>query len=529
MSNSPSKTSERHPRATLVAVVALVTATLPLVGGQAEASATSNTALTIAVQNVPATLNPAKTDNGGNNVTFAQLAYDSLIYLAPNGSYQPDLALSWGYVGQGNEQFVLQLRHNVRFSDGTTMTAQDVANSIEYAYKSGSTATQFLADFKSATATGQYTVDLRFSAPRPDLPTVFEQNSLSGDIIGPVLLGKPNSLGTATDGTGPYMLDAAKTVTGSSYVYVPNPDYWNTSQERYASVTVNVISDPTAELNAVRTGQDDFMFGGGYPQVGTAISSGLKVYAAPNGWTALFIEDYTGTLVKALGSEEVRQAIGYATDRPVLAKALYSSYAFVTDETESPGTEGYNPAYNNYYAYNPAKAKQLLAEAGYKDGFTMTIVSTPVLNIETETEAIASELSQVGITVKIHEDATFTEAVNDWLSRKYPAFVGTYGTLPMSIMAPTLFPTTAIFNPFHNPQPTILSLINKADTLDGAAAERLYEQAEADSVVGGYYDVMFYSDDIYFARPGVIANLEIGNNYPGSDFAPDAGFWAPSH
>jgi hypothetical protein len=39
---------------------------------------------------------------------------------------------------------------------------------------------------------------------------------------------------------------------------------------------------------------------------------------------------------------------------------------------------------------------------------------------------------------------------------------------------------------------------------------------------------MFYSDDIYFARPGVIANLEIGDNYPGSDFAPDAGFWTPS-
>jgi peptide/nickel transport system substrate-binding protein len=480
------------------------------------------------VQNVPATLNPALADNGGNNVTFASLAYDSLIYWSPSGVYEPDLATSWNYVGSNNEEFDINLRSGVEFSDGTTMTAQAVVNSINYAKASGSTASTYLTSMTGATATGPLSVQLTFSSPRPDLQTVFDQDEMSGDIIGPTGLANPTSLGTSTDGAGPYMLEASQTVTGSTYVYVPNPNYWNSSLSRFSGVTVNVIADPTSELDAVQSGQDEFMYGGSASQASAAKSAGLDVYAAPYGWTALFIEDYTGKLVKALGSEKVRQAINYATNRPALAKAIYGTYALPTDENASPGATGYDPAYADYYKYNVKKAKQLLAAAGYPHGFTMTLVSTPVLEIETETEALASELSQVGITVKIHEDATFTEAITDWLGRKYPGFIGTYGTLPASIQAPELYAPDATFNPFHNPQPALLALINKADTLDGAAANALYQQAQVQVLKEGYYDVLFDSDDLYFAKPGKIANLQIGNQYPGSGFAPDAAFFSPA-
>jgi peptide/nickel transport system substrate-binding protein len=503
-----------------------IAATIPLVTGAAAAS-TSTSALTVAVPNVPPTLNPALNNNGGNDVTFTSLAYDSLIYLAPNGTYEPDLAASWSYVGTNNQEFVIQLRPNVEFSDGSTMTAQDVVNSINYAKSSGSGAAEFLSSLAAATTTGPLTVQLNFSSPRPDLETVFDQNSLSGDIIGPTGLADASSLGTTTDGAGPYMINASKTVTGSSYVFVPNPNYWNSSLVRYSSVTVNVIADPNAELDAVETGQDDFMFNGSSTQVSAAKGDGLKVYDSPFGWTALFIEDYTGKLVKALGSEKVRQAINYATDRSVLTKALYGTYAQANDETELPGNTGYDPSYANYFKYNLKKAKMLMKEAGYAKGFTMTLVSTPAEDIEPETEALASDLSQIGIKVKIHEDATFTEAVTDWLGKKYPGFVGTFGTLPMSIEAPLLWPKTALFNPFQNSLPAINATINQADDLDGAAANKLYQKAEVDALVEGYYDVIFDSDDIYFAKPGTIGNLQIGDSFPGSDFAPDVAFFSP--
>jgi peptide/nickel transport system substrate-binding protein len=408
------------------------------------------------------------------------------------------------------------------------MTAQDVVNSIKYAQASGSTASTYLTSLAAISATGPLSVQLNFSSPRPDLQTVFDQNEMSGDIIGPTGLANPSTLGTSTDGAGPYMLDTTKTVTGSSYVYVANPNYWNSSLSRYAGITMNVIADPTAELDAVQTGQADFMFGGSSTQTSTAKSDGLKTYAAPYGWTALFIPDYTGKVVKALGSEKVRQAINYATDRPVLAKALYGSYAVPNDETELPGSTGYDAKYANYFKYNVKKAKKLLAEAGYPHGFTMTLVSTPVQDIENETEALSSELSKVGIKIKIHEDATFTEAIGDWLSKKYPGFIGTFGTLPMSIEAPELFPKTAIFDIFKDPiAPSILTDINQGDELGGTAANSFYQKAEDTALVEGYYDVMFDSDSIYFAQPNKIANIQIGTAFPGTDFAPDVAFWSP--
>lgn len=494
----------------------------------APSASASASPLTITVQDVPPTLDPGKSANGLADITFASLAYAPLIYLAPNGTYEPELATSWHYVGNANEQFVLNLRKGVRFSDGSRLTAQDVVKSIEYAKGAGSTASTYLTSLTSVTASGPLTVDLRFSSPRPDLPTVFDQNEMAGDIIGPSGLASPSKLGTRTDGAGPYMLDASKTVTGSSYVYVPNPHYWNAAQRRFSQVTVSVIADTNAELNALRTGQADFMEGGTPAQAKTASGAGLKVYKVPTGWTALFIEDYGGKLVKALGSKKVRQAINYATDRPLLARALFGAYASPNDETSSPGFTGYVPGLSNYYSYDVAKAKKLLKEAGYPRGFTMSVVSTPSDDIETEVEALASELSQVGITIKIHEDPTFSEAITDWLSRKYPAFVGTYGTLPMSIEAPQLWFPNATFNPFHNPQPVIVPLINRADKLDGSAANALYQQAERTSLVQGYYDVLFDPDELYFARPGVIANVEIGSAYPGSALGPDPAFWAPA-
>ena len=178
----------RSTASILAAGAVLLAAAIPLASLSAGA-ATSSAVLTIAVPNVPATLNPALSDNGGNNVTFASLAYDSLIYLAPNGTYQPDLATSWKYVGSNNQEFIIQLRSGVEFSDGTTMTAQDVVNSIKYAQTTGSTASTYLTSLAAISATGPLTVQLNFSSPRPDLTTVFDQNEMAG-MLTPELMAK---------------------------------------------------------------------------------------------------------------------------------------------------------------------------------------------------------------------------------------------------------------------------------------------------------------------------------------------------
>jgi peptide/nickel transport system substrate-binding protein len=474
-------------------------------------------------------LNPGRLNNGGGGNQYAELAYDPLIYLAPSGKYVPDLATSWGYVGTGNTKFVIHLRSGVQFSDGSTMTAADVVKSIKYDRTGQTTASSYLGGLTSAVASGPLTVTLIFKAAQPDLQTIFDQNEMAGDIIGPKLLGTPKALGTQTDGAGPYMIDASKTVTGSSYVYVPNPHYWNKSLQRFHQFTLKVITTTASALDALRTGGADFMVGDA-TQASAAQSAGLKVYSAPGGFTPLWITDYQGKLVKALGNPQVRQALAYATDRPALAKAILDGYAVPTDEISSPGYTGYIPgaAWNDYYTYDVAKAKKLLADAGYPHGFTMTVPAFAGQDEEQETEALASEFSTIGVTLKIHEVASFDEWVTAFLSGKYPGGVLEYGTLPASIEASEIFTKTAIFNVFHNPLPSILSLVNRANGLDGAAANTLYQNAMKIWIQQGYADVLFDVDSVSFAKANTVSNIDIGTSYPGSDLSPDLAFWSPA-
>jgi hypothetical protein len=158
----------------------------------------------------------------------------------------------------------------------------------------------------------------------------------------------------------------------------------------------------------------------------------------------------------------------------------------------------------------------------------MTLVAFPGQDEQEETEALASEFSTIGVTVKIHEVATFDEWVTAFISGKYPGGVLLYGTLPASIESSEIFAETGIFNVFHNPLPQILSDVDQGNKLDGAAANALYKQAMEKWIVGGYADVLFDVDNVFFARPSVISNIEIGPQYPGSDLGPDLSFWSPA-
>ncbi len=490
-------------------------------------STAANSDVTIVEEDPPSSLDPGRLNNGGGGAQYAELAYDPLIFLAPSGNYVPDLATSWNYVGTGNTKFVIHLRSGVEFSDGTTLTAQDVVNSIKYAKSGATTASSYLGYLSSAVATGPLTVTLTFSAPQPDLETVFDQNEMAGDIIGPTLLATPHELGTQTDGAGPYMIDPSQTVTGSTYVYVQNPHYWNHALRRFQKITLTVIATNTSALEALRTGQADFMAGDS-TEATAATGAGLTVYSAGGLFTPLWITDYQGKLVKALGNQMVRQALAYATDRPALAKAIYGNYAQATDEISSPGYTGYIPgAWNYYYTYDVAKAKALLKEAGYANGFTMTLPAFPGQNELEETEALASEFSTIGVTVKIHEVSSFDEWVTAFISGKYPGGVLLYGTLPASIESSEIFAPTGIFNVFHNPLPQILSLVDNGNKLDGAAANAQYQKAMELWIQGAYADTLFDVDNVFFARPGVVSNIQIGPTYPGSDLGPDLAFWSP--
>lgn len=227
-------------------------------GGSASTSAAGQT-LTIAVTGPPVSMDPSHADNG-NGLYPMELAYDPLIYESDSGTLTPGLATSWKYVGTGNKQFQLTIRKGVKFSDGQPVTAQAVANSLNYFPKGSGPSTADLAGVTAA-ATGPDTVTLTSKTPDPVFPQLFSQDYLAGDIISPKGLANPKSLTATPSGAGPYVLDTSATVADEQYTFTPNKYYYDPGRVHYQKIVIKVITQPTAELSALQTGQINLMFG----------------------------------------------------------------------------------------------------------------------------------------------------------------------------------------------------------------------------------------------------------------------------
>ena len=208
-------------RAAAVALATTTSVALAACGGQvAGTTSTTSSGKTGEVLTVgfsiqgPQTLDPAKAPQ--NYAWFEELAYEPLIVQRSDGSLAPGLATSWSYTGTGNTTFVLHLRPGVKFSDGSSLTAQGVADDLSYVVKSAGQMSPFFAG-DTFTATGPLTVTIKAASPNPDFPQILTQDDVVGDIISAKGLQSPSLLGTQTFGAGPYMLDAAATVAGNQY------------------------------------------------------------------------------------------------------------------------------------------------------------------------------------------------------------------------------------------------------------------------------------------------------------------------
>lgn len=405
----------------------------------------------------PLSLDPAKV--GGESALYINPAYEPLIYRAPDGSYQPGLATAWRYTGTGNTAFELTLRSGVTFSDGTAFDAAAVKANIAYYQQAKGQASVFLASIKTIDTPDPQTVRLTLSAPNPLLPAVFTQDYLAGAMISPAVLGTPAKLATGTYGAGPYMLDAAQTVAGDHYTYVRNPKYWNAADTHYDKLVLKVIPNESTALDALKTGQAD-VISGSYAIAASAKAAGFQALGSPAIVSGIQLNDRAGALVPALADQRVRQALNYAVDRDKITKALLGGFGTPTDQLAAPGGDGYNT--DPFYTHDPAKARELLGEAGYANGFTLPVLisSTPAYPGDL-TQAVAADLKQVGVTLKITAENPASAPPTDIL--KYPASILGWGVLPPFYMGRGLWLREAIgMNPFHSTDPQLEALDQQA-------------------------------------------------------------------
>lgn len=437
-------------------------------------SSSSNGTLTVALPVGPQSMSPGLDGNGGQNIV-QWLAYEPLIRTNADGTFSPGLATSWKYVG-GNLQFDMEIRTGAKFADGTPVTPASVAATINYYLKHPAALSHYLTGITSATAAGS-TVTIKLSAPNPILPLVFSQSDNWGDVISPAGLAAPDQLTQKTFGAGAYVLDTTASIAGDHYTFTKNPNYWNPAAQHYGKVIVKVIGDPNAALQSLTSGQIQAVINGAPTLADQAKSSGLQTASGNAGVIGLFLMDRAGVTAPALGKLAVRQAMNYAIDRASIAKALGSAFT-ASAQIAPKGGDGFDQALNSMYPYDPAKAKQLLTQAGYPNGFSMKLVDVALNSADTISQAVVQQLGTVGINVTLTSDGSdLTKFITDMASKKYQA--ATFGTGgPMFANALQNFAVgTSPLNPFNSQNPEVMAafkaLAAAAPTQQSAAAVAL--------------------------------------------------------
>jgi peptide/nickel transport system substrate-binding protein len=466
---------------------------------QSGSGSATGQALTVVTVVTPQTLDPAKTVQ--NNAWLEQLAYEPLIVRRSDGSLAGGLAKSWSYQGTDNTKFVLELRPGVVFSDGGKLTAQNVVDHFKYVVKSGGQMASFLAD-DTFTATGPMTVTVTSKTPNPNFPEILTQDYIIGGVISSAGLKAPGSLGGATLGAGPYMIDAKQTVAGDHYTYVPNPNYYDKTAVHWKKVVIRVITSPQGALNAVRTGQADVSVGDP-STVDAARKAGLTVAAAPLLWSGVVLADRGGKMSAPLKDPKVRQALNFATDRKSIATALFPGIGQPTSQVTVPGGYGYDAALDNAYPYDVAKAKSLLAEAGQGSGLSLQIVTPEYQQLNLIAQALKQQWKQVGVDLQITDRANANQYTSDAFGAKFPAFMTAFGQLPIWMEGPSLFLPSAAFNPFHYADPTLQSLYDSSSRATGAEKATLDQKVLAHVTDQAWFVPVVSTSLPYYARKTV--------------------------
>ena len=453
----------------IIAAATVAVAALALSGCSGGSTAKKDTTLTIALASAPISLDPSKAAVG-LYTNYVDPTYASLLNRANDGKIIAGLADKWGYKGTGNKKFEVHLRSGLKFADGTPLTAKDVVASIEYFRTGSGGGASYYKAFTFATP-DTHTVDIISPVANPSIPDLLLPENLGGAIISPAGLKNPTKLASGTYGAGQYVYSAAKSVTNDHYVFTPNKYYWDQQAIHYKSITIRVIANVNSQLAALRSGQIDFMAGNADVAAAVKGSATIVTKTQPSLWAGLYLLDRNGQVVPAMKDVRVRQALNYAVDRAAITKAVYGAYGQPVDQPAVPGFDGYDKSLESRYPYDPAKAKKLLAAAGFGSGLTIPVNYGSFDPDNTKmVQAVQDQLSKVGVTLQLTASTNFGGWVGDLVSKKFAATIlspGAGGGSAYGAVQSTFLPT-GIMNLYGVESPEMTAAFNALSTVDAA-------------------------------------------------------------
>lgn len=449
----------RRWRGRLIAALAGIAMVAPLAAcatdaqSPAEESEGSRT-LTIASPRIPSTLNPAIGTPGAYQGLYASLAYEPIIRLGADGdTLEPGLATEWEFIDDESRVLELTFREDAAFSDGTPVNAEAIQTYFEYYAENGRSEYIKGATFE---VTDEFKLTVTLPAPNTTiLQALTDGWTTLGYAISPTALENPDDLGFATAGAGQYMLDPEASISGTELVYVPNPYYYDPDAIHWEKFVVKIIENPSSALSALQSGQVELIAGAGAQQVEPALAAGLQVVNDATQPLMINVGDLSGDLVPALADKRVRQALAHAIDWEAILDAVFDGYGSVNQQLLREGVPGFNPDYVEAYPYDPEKAQELLAAAGYADGFHAgELLVSPGNGLPEMMQAVAAYWGEIGVTVDL-----FAPPSEIWITHfrndVYPLWAtnGYYSPLPFTINQ--FYKTDAPYPSRNNPYPEL--------------------------------------------------------------------------
>ncbi|UCH26576.1 MAG: ABC transporter substrate-binding protein [Trueperaceae bacterium] len=405
--------------------------------------------------------------------------FEGLVRFDRDGNIVPALAESWTVSDDGLE-WTFTIREGVMFHDGTPLTIDDIIAKFERARDpdSGHTHTAYYAPIAEISGSGntvtfslaQASSSLLYNLARPD------------SVIYPA--AKADTQRSQPIGTGPFRF--VEYIEGSEVRLERFEDYYLDGVPYLDSAVFRIIGDPNTRFAALQAGDIDL--------IGVALSPEqfLQVQSDPNlkGSEGTATTEITLAMNNSRGplaNKLVRQAITHAIDKEAIVNGAMFGLGTVIGTHMSPA-ESYYIDLSNTYPYDPERARALLAEAGYSDGFTINFELPEPYNIERRSgQVIAQQLSEVGIDVEL--------SVVEWGTWIQRIFLG--GDYDMTIIGHS---EPRDINIYANPNyyykydnPVIGELLNQAESAQSAQVQLANYQQIAKIIAEDAVNVWVFS------------------------------------
>ncbi|WP_425097946.1 ABC transporter substrate-binding protein [Tropicibacter sp. S64] len=370
------------------------------------APAYAEVTLNVAYDADPVSLDPYEQLSGGT-LQLSHMTFDPLVRWTQDLQFEPRLATEWEQVDDTTMRF--KLREGVKFHSGNEMTAKDFVWTFDRVKESPDFKGIF-APFTGITAVDDYTIEVKTAEPYPLVlhtmtymfpmdSAFYEGTTEDGKDKSEIVKHGDSFASRNISGTGPFTVTARE--QGVKVEFERNPNYWDTeSKGNVDHIVLTPIKEDPTRVAALLSGDVDFIA----PVPPTDLkriedAEGVNLITMPG--TRIITFQMNQNRVEAFKDPKVRLAIDYAVNNAGIVDRIMRGFATVGAQASPEGYAGYSADITP--RFDVEKAKALMAEAGYADGFSITMLApnNRYVNDDKIAQAVASMLSQINIKVDL--------------------------------------------------------------------------------------------------------------------------------